>query len=299
MIQLSKELVARGHEVEVYCLPFMLKDGGKLDPEKELGDIPYHEGYFHNVKADVTYIMYSPLNWLNFNTRKPRIAGFHSHCYWQPINRKYGILPNISNIVHRLIGDIELERFNAIHVLTDFYKINHDNVFYIPNFVDGSQFYKCNEKYPEFTVGYASRKVWQKGYDIYQKIKKMNLEGIKFIETTGKIPENKLPEWYSKVHVLLNTSRVDTFGLAIVEPLFCGTPVIASDIDTHRALDVGLRFAVTPLGYIQEINKLKTEFDLGNYRRIEESCRLLSSRFEKKKVMDELEKMLESVSNEK
>ena len=102
IVQLSRELMNRGHSIEIFCLPFKLKDGGAYDFKRDLGNIPYHEGYFHYVSADVAYVTYNPLNWLNFYITCPKIGGMHSHAYWKPINPSYGLLPNLAILANAL-----------------------------------------------------------------------------------------------------------------------------------------------------------------------------------------------------
>lgn len=172
IIELSKELTKRGHDVRIYALPFLLDGKRKVNPSKILGDIPYEEGLFHNVKADVCYVMYNPLNWFNFKTTSPRIAGMHSHAYWLPPHPNYGVLPNLANIANKLDSYFELRRFNAVHAVTNVFPINHPNIFCIPNFVDSEKYKPCKEKEDIFTVVFASRMVWQKGWDIFEYVRK-------------------------------------------------------------------------------------------------------------------------------
>ena len=68
LISVSKELAKRGHDVEIYALPFKLEGKSKVDPKEYLEDIPYKEALRHKVKADLVYVTYNPLSWLNFET---------------------------------------------------------------------------------------------------------------------------------------------------------------------------------------------------------------------------------------
>jgi len=288
--QLANELVRRGHEVSVKCLPFWRKD----NPIDLLPEIDYEEGYFHHLDGDVVYITYNPLSWLNFRTKAPKIGGIHSHCYWQPLAREYGLLPNLANVVNAATSKWELGRFDAIHTVTNVYPINHKNVYFIPNFVDGQLYSPLAPKNEEFTIGYASRKVWQKGYDVFLELQEL-LDDVIFA-TTGNIPENNMPEFYSKNHVTLVPARVDTFGLVNVESLMCGTPVISSGLPTHRALGLPILYAHRVDQYVERIEELRNLFDVGAYDDLSNICRNSAMVYDKHKIIDHLENMFEEVS---
>jgi glycosyltransferase involved in cell wall biosynthesis len=53
---------------------------------------------------------------------------------------------------------------------------------------------------------------------------------------TGNVTDDELTEWYLAAGVLITLSRHEAFGLAPVEAMAAGTPVIASDIPAHRDL---------------------------------------------------------------
>lgn len=294
LIELAKELVNRGHDVEVYALPFSLKGSRDIDPSEILGDIPYKESYRHKIKSEVSYITYNPLNWLNFNVQGPKIGGIHSHCYWQPFSWRYGLLPNLANLVHMVTKRWELERFDAVHTVTPIYPLNLDKVYYIPNFVDSKHYSPRESNNEEFTVGYASRKVWQKGYDIYLTLEE-EMKDTKFVATRN-IPENMMPQFYSDNHVTLVPARVDTFGLVNVESMLCGTPVISSGLPTHRALGLPLKYAYGIDQYIKEIETLQGFFDMDVYPDISKICRQSALKYGKSRVVDQLEAMFMEVA---
>lgn len=290
LTQLANELVHRGHDITIRALPIWKRD----NPVDLLPEIDYKEGYFHTLDGDVSYITYNPLNWLNFKVKGPKIGGIHSHCYWQPFAWRYGFLPNLANFVHMLIKRWELEKFDAIHTPTPIYPMNVKKQYYIPNFVD-SDFYKpCAPKNEDFTVGYASRRVWQKGFDVYQQLKK-SLKDINFIETDN-IAESKMPEFYSKNHVTVVPARVDTFGLVNVESMMCGTPVISSGLKTHRVLGLPMSYAQTVNDYMDNILFYEEIHDTDFYKTLTQNCRKASLRFGKTATVNQLEQMLYEVS---
>ena len=292
LTQLANELSLRGHEVSVYCLPFWKK----TRTVQLLPEVSYHEGYFHKLKGDVAYITYNPLSWINFHTAAPKVGGIHSNCYWQPFALQYGLLANAANLVHMITKRWELKKFNAIHIVTPVYIIDAKNVYYIPNFVDSAVYHPTVDKNEEFTVCYCSRKVWQKGYDIYEAIKK-ELPDVKFIESNNT-PENEMPDLYSQSHVTVAPARVDTFGLTIIESLFCGTPVICSGLPAHKALSVPLTYAHTVEEYVKEILEHKSSHTYHTYDFYTTQCRVSALKYDKPHTIDEIEQMLINISHE-
>ena len=294
MIELARDLSRRGHDIEIYALPFTMKGGRGLVPEDELDGISYHEGLLHNVSADLTYVTYNPLSWLNFHIHGPKIAGIHSHCYWQPLERKYGILPNLAHFINIFISRSELGRFDAIHTVTPVYPINHKRVFYIPNFVDSDRYHPLAPKNSEFTIGYASRKVWQKGYDIFESLKE-ELKEINFVET-NHLPEKDMPRFLSSNHLTLLPSRVDTFGLTAVESMLCKTPVISSGLSTHRCLGLPIDYATTINDYIRQIEFYQSIFETEIYNSLADNCRESALKYDKHYIVGKIEEMFKEVA---
>lgn len=291
LIQLANELVKRGHDVEIYALPFLLDGKQKINPKELLNGIPYKEGLRHSVKADVCYVTYHPLSWLNFKTSRPRIAGIHSHAYWLPPHPNYGILPNLANITNRFTSYFELRRFDAIHTVTNSFLVNHPNVHCIPNFVDSEIFKPCR-KDEKFSVGYISRKVWQKGFDVLRKVRKLSPE-IQFNVSNGRIPENEMPQFVGRNHVTLVPSRVDTFGLSIVESMMTETPVITTPLITHEALELPLKYATHLKDFILGINEFR---EMSEYSKFAKNCRVEALKYDKKPIVNNLEQMFSEVT---
>ena len=294
LISTAKELIKRGHDVEICALPFLLDGKPKINPKNVLEDIPYTESLHHNIKADVVYMTYNPLSWLNFKTSRPRIAGIHAHSYWQKPHLRYGLLPNIANIANKFTSYFELRRFNAIHAVTNIYPINHPKVFYIPNFVDSETFKPCLPKAEKFSVAFASRKVWQKGWDVFNEVTR-NLDFDVLI--SGSVPEKYMPHFFSEAHVTVVPSRVDTFGLTIVESMMCKTPVITTPLPTHKALELPAFYATHPKEFMEKIYTIESLWESRReYEELSNLCRISSLRFDKKRIMDRLENMFKEVA---
>jgi glycosyltransferase involved in cell wall biosynthesis len=54
------------------------------------------------------------------------------------------------------------------------------------------------------------------------------------VHLLGTIDDSALNEWYNKVSVVIIPSVFEGFGLAAIEAMACGTPVIATDVDALR-----------------------------------------------------------------
>jgi glycosyltransferase involved in cell wall biosynthesis len=296
IINTAKALRDRGHDVKVYALPFVLK--GKQDPEqiKLLDGIPYKESYFNRVKdSDVCYVTYHPLSQLSFRIDCPKIAGIHAQVYDAKV-KNYSLLPSLAKYVHSLVGSSELNRFDAVHCVSSLTKVKHGHVYFIPDFVD-SNVYKPCVKPEEFTVAFASRHVWQKGYDIWQQLKP-ELTKIAVVKESGSIAEKDMPEFLGSAHVVLNCSKVDTFGLAIIEALMCSTPVISSGLATHKALGVNLFYAKQEADYLELINQLKIKWinDRDDYYNLASLGRASALKYDTVKIVDQLENMFLEVA---
>lgn len=71
------------------------------------------------------------------------------------------------------------------------------------------------------------------GGSVYSKLKDyIDLQHIENIIFTGKIPEEKMAEFYASLDVftLPSINSLESFGMVQVEAMMCGTPVIASDL---------------------------------------------------------------------
>ncbi|MEW5759840.1 MAG: glycosyltransferase family 4 protein [Candidatus Thermoplasmatota archaeon] len=143
---------------------------------------------------------------------------------------------------------------------------NYETII-IPNGVDTGKFkpgLECNEikeKYGENIVLYVGRLVYHKGLDVFIEsakyvddakyivigsgemkaqladiIEKFGLENK--VELIGKVDSSTLPKYYSacNVFVLPSVSRLEAFGLVLLEAMACGKPVVASDMPGIREI---------------------------------------------------------------
>lgn len=128
-----------------------------------------------------------------------------------------------------------------------------DKIIYEPLFTDINIF-KPGGKYDKFTVLYSSRASWQKGTDIATKILKKlikkygdkvqvkinaygplthlynELKGYGNVEINDYMPINEYSRILSESHVLLFTSRYESFGQLPLDALASGTLVVAFNV---------------------------------------------------------------------
>ncbi len=57
-----------------------------------------------------------------------------------------------------------------------------------------------------------------------------NLRAGRSIEFTGPVPQEQLPDYYSAADVFALTSYYESFGMAALESLACGTPVVSTKV---------------------------------------------------------------------
>ena len=256
LVNVANELSKRGHSVSVYALPLLLEGKRKVNPKELFNGVSYREGKHFKLKADVCYVTYNPLSFLLFQTSHPRIAGIHAQSYWAKPHLSYGVYPLVAKIAYNLVGSLDLKGFDLVHLVSRCLKVSHPNTAYIPNFVD-SAIYKPCAKPEKFTVCYFSRNNWQKGYDIALALQKRLGNQICFKFSNGQISEADMPRFIGTSHLAIVPSRVDTFGLSIVESLMCGTLVVTSNLETHEALELPLFYASSLSDYVRSILRVK------------------------------------------
>jgi len=298
VIGVANELVKRGHDVEIYCVPLKVAGGIPINNLKELlNGIPYTEGYHHFTDGDVNYVTYHPLSGFNFTTKGKVIKGIHATTCWEPVDLSYGFLPVVVQLLHKVIGVSELKRADAIHTVAPYLKIDHPHVYKIPNYVD-SEILIPYPKPDKFTVTFASRKSYQKGWDRFQELQEKfrNDKDIVF-KVSGNIPEKDMPRFIAESHLGIVPSRYDSFGLSIVEFLLTETPVITTKLESHEALNMPIIYADDLLTMTTWIDTLKKKWykSRENYIQFTKQFRQKALIYDKKTTMDRLENMFTEV----
>lgn len=294
----SNELSKRGHNVSIFALPILLDGKPKAKPESLLQGPTYQEGKHFKVKSDVCYATYNPLSFLTFQASHPRIAGIHAQSYWAKANLRYGLYPFVAKTVYSLIGGLDLRGFDAVHMVTDAYHVHHRRVLYVPNFVDSTKYEVC-PKHGKFTVSFFSRCNWQKGYDLALAVRD-KLKGIvNFQFSEGQVPESDMPMFIGASHVAIVPSRVDTFGLSIVEALMCGVPTVTTSLLPHIRLGLPIQYADTVEDYVRVIlwyRQLWLEYP-DSYNALCETIRFEAMRkYSMPSVMNQIESMFKEVA---
>jgi glycosyltransferase involved in cell wall biosynthesis len=301
ILNLSRELVNRGYNVEIVALPIMRKSDRMEYVVKTLNElgVEYRESWLHSIKnVDVAYYIFAPLVHKFFKIDAPKVAGIHGFPFALELQhedikranvikliRKVGFIPTAALMYHKYFGLKELKHFDAIHVINKaifaLYHGLHNNILYAPLWIYADRCKQSFEKSEKFTVLFLGRQSWVKGFDVYVELAKvLRGKGIEFLTTgksvgsvkgLGSIPEEELMQYISKVHVVVIPSRIDTFGLAIVESMACGTPVITTPIPAHMGLELhSLIYTNSVKEFTKKILEIKSlwESDREEYYRL-------------------------------
>jgi glycosyltransferase involved in cell wall biosynthesis len=264
LVEAAKLLAERGCEVEIRALP-RLHPKHIVDVRKYLEGIDYVESSPCEPKADIVYIVYAVNISFFVKSDAPTIAGLHSPLLFRPpwVSRAllrdpwlYGSLRYAMYCwFAKDLMKLEVRRFDAVRALTRANSIKHKRVFVLSQWVNTGIFKPHTIKDDSFTVLFAGRHHWEKGWDIFLHVaSELKNKGynIKFVCTgdgTGSVKglgflnDKDLAEAFSKAHVTLYPSRADTFGNVIVESMACGTPVITTAIPAHEEIGGPLMFA--------------------------------------------------------
>lgn len=93
----------------------------------------------------------------------------------------------------------------------------------------------------------------------------LNLE--KKVIFTGRVPFNEISRYYNMLHVLVNISEYESFGVSVIEAMACGKPVVVSNVGGLNEIvfneTLGLKVEVNNVDQTAEsIEKLITEPEL-------------------------------------
>jgi len=298
--RLASALSRQGLRASVYSLPIGRRGG--VDVKGLLGPVDYREGLLPDVDADVAYVTYFPMASLALlRVRAPKVAAIHSPLLLPeaqdpglfrggPVTllNRLGAWGAYSYYLHR-VARLELRRFEAVHAyphLVNF--VRHRRVYALPPFIDVNRWRPTRDKDEEFKVLFVGRRIYEKGFDVFTAVareaRRLGLkarflatggregEVIDGVESLGFVPEDELMNLYSSAHVVMYPTRADTFGLVILEALVSGTPVIASDIPSHRLPDLPLLLTRGVDGALRQLVDLYNMF-YNDRERYLELCR--------------------------
>jgi len=300
ILRLAGALSRRGLKVSVHSLPIGRRDN--VDVRGLLGPVDYSEGLTLEVDVDVAYVTYFPMASLALlRVKAPKVAAIHSPLLLPeaqdpelfkggPVTllERLGAWGAHSYYLHRA-ARLELRRFDAVHVyphLAGF--VRYRRVYALPPFLDVNRWRPTREKDEEFKVLFVGRRAYEKGFDVFlavaREARRLGLkarflatgggkgEVIDGVESLGFVPEDELVNLYSSAHVVIYPTRADTFGLVMLEALASGTPVIASDIPSHRLPGLPLFLARGVDGKLRQLVSLYSMF-YSDRERYLELCR--------------------------
>jgi len=276
LVEFANRLVADGVDVDVYALPYAPDGQRRVDAEEVLEEsIEYHERWRHDVSDyDTVYAMYTPGMGLcvadGSDTRT--VAGIHSWAFVTDslFESHYGLVPTIAKLCYRAVGPPELRRFDAVHSVTPVYDSPHPDTTHVPNFVDTELYHPDRaDLAEEFTVLVTAAHIPEKGWDVVTDIAELLPKDVRLVATgdvdhpgvegLGFLSREELADAYSKAHLLLHPTRVDTDSMAINEAHASGTPTLASALSTHTRWDEAAMQADATEAYVERILELREE----------------------------------------
>ncbi len=287
VLDLSKELASRGHEVHV-----LTTNMGKMPERETMLDfdifrlkplsilfktpiVPRIEKSVGRMKADVVH-SHSPPPLSSYyatkgckSSKSPHVITYHCDV---EIPNPIGKL--VAGIYRRTYELYTVKRADKIIVTSGSYHATSRSVWryhpeIIPNTVDSERFNpkndgsKVREKHgigpDELVVLFVGRIVWHKGIEYLMEASKI-LEEVKFLIVgsgeslrsykekaesmgigdrvvfTGRLSWADLPKYYAAcdIFVLPSISRLEAFGIATLEAMSTGKPVIVADIPGVR-----------------------------------------------------------------
>jgi len=125
-------------------------------------------------------------------------------------------------------------------------------------------------------------------------IKEQNLENN--IEIIGPVPNEKLPYYYHKHTVFLNTTSYESFGTAVMEAAACGIPIVSTSVGEipylwNHSKNILLTKSITAEAFVAPVTQLLKSTSL--CKDLSKNAREVAIIFDWHKVLQQWDKILE------
>jgi glycosyltransferase involved in cell wall biosynthesis/2-polyprenyl-3-methyl-5-hydroxy-6-metoxy-1,4-benzoquinol methylase len=322
LINTAKQMALRGHDVEIYALPFGPNRNISLSKVRELlGTVPYYETRNIQVDVDIAYINYVPFIWRRMRLKGVKVAGLHTHlllprqhlaetvlhplkagCEWY--------IKAISFATFLPIINIDLASFDAVHIPGPNVSLRDPSRAYrIPLWIDMKKIPQAEEKFEKFTVLFSGRKTWEKGWSMFcEVVSNLKQEGYDFsflctgdghgaIHGLGFLNDDELFNVFKRSHIVVYPSIADMWGLVILEAAACGTPVVTTPIDAHLNQNLPVLYAKNTEEFVKSIlyTYLLWKESPDNYGTWCKRLHRNAAKYDVDKIFPMFEKMLENV----
>jgi glycosyltransferase involved in cell wall biosynthesis len=266
----------------------------------------------HRSRADVAYVFYHPFCGVNFRCSGKKIAGFHSLVWFTKRRRRYGLVPRVAASLSRYTIPLELRGYDAVHVheksIASHLRRFKSKTWVIEHPLDVDTFRPTVAKDDRFTILFAGRPVWQKGWDRFEGLAtKLGKRGIRFafvggysrnrdIQSYGFVLDrSQLADIFSNAHLVVMPQRVDSLGRSELEAMACGTPVITTA--RSRSLESVALIRADPEDLeVRSLQLFESWKERNGYEELAKAARRDCARaFCFDSVMDKYERMFKSV----
>jgi len=324
LIDVANQLMRRGHNAVIYALPFGRRP---VNLDGLLQDVEYHENFIHNIRdVDVAYFVYAPLVHNLFVGKFPRIGAIHAFVFLDELQhteirtmshanfiRCFGFSRFISNLYFDKFEKNKLRGFDAVHVINnEALKLFHGEkrLYYVPNWIDTSRFRSVEDKGTRFSVLFTGRRA--KGFSTFVEIAHLlrnkeidfiaigpDLESIGNVKNLGFITDvEELIRLYSKVHLLVYTSKTDVFPLTLLEAAACKIPIVALPTKAIQGLNLPLFYATSVKEFAQVICELQNVWQTRreHYIKLSDGMRAEAIKYDLNDVFPKFLDMLKEVA---
>jgi len=333
IINLANALSEEGCAVKVYSLPLNRRNNRVVDVRRYLlKNVEYeYIKVRKKVESDVSYYVYAPFVYNRFTIKDDsplKVAGIHGFAITPQLSHPevwkippvkfiniHGFKAFLAFHYNRVSKGRDLSSYDSIHIINPFQsmflpeKLSKKTI-YIPLWTDYRRrlpTYTGTGEDEYFRILILGCSDFRKGYDICKAL--INYFGglrdlkIRFYSNVDFndprvvfldfIEEGELPRILSQANVLLHPSRLDTFGLVIIESLTCGTPVVTSDILAHRIFSHPVFLCSSLIDYILRISELYELWSIGEYEQIRREAESEGRRFSKENVFPTYRRLFE------